>query len=136
MGAAEDLVALAEGRELEEALAGAADEGAALVGQVDELVEAEAVDHVVGQDGAVGALGLADQGPRPRLVQEHVVHQARPPGRHPVRAPEPHVAHQRVPPAVEVARAVVRAQAVLLLVFRGVLATCSGVGCSSSSFVL
>lgn len=67
---ADHLVALGEGRELEEALAGAADEGGALVRQVDELVEAEAVHEVVRQHRAVGVLGLAHHVLRARVVEK------------------------------------------------------------------
>lgn len=84
------------------------------MGEVDELVEPEAVHEVVRQHRAVGVLGLADGVRRARVVEEQVVHQARPPRRHPVGAAEPHVADEGVPAPVVVAGAVVCAEAVFL----------------------
>ena len=82
--------------------------------QVDELVDAEAVDEVVHDDGRVDVLGLADDGRRARVVEEEVVHQAGPPGRDAVRAAEADVADEGVPAAVEVAGVEVASEAVLL----------------------
>ena len=84
------------------------------MGKVDKLVEAEAVHEVVGEHGAVGPFGLTHHLRRARVIQEQVVHQARPPRRHSVRAPEPHLSNQRVPAPIEVARIVVRTKSVLL----------------------
>lgn len=107
MRAPNDLLALMQRRELEEPLPRAAHEGRALVRQVDELVQAETMDEVIRQHRAVGELGLADDVVGARVVEEEVVHQARPPGRDAVRPPVAHVAHQRVAAAVVVARRVV-----------------------------
>lgn len=73
------------------------------------------MDEVVGEDGAVGELGLADEVHGARVVEEEVMHQARPPGRDAVRAAETHVAHERVPAAVEVACVVIGAETIFLL---------------------
>lgn len=103
-----------QGAQLEELLAAAGHEGAALVGQVDQAHDVEAVGEVVGQHGAVDVLGLADELHGARLVEEHVVHDAAPPGADAVRAAEARVADQRVAAAVEVAGRVVGAHVVLL----------------------
>ena len=107
MGTAEELLVLVKRAQLEEALARAGDKGGALVGEVDKLVEAEAVHHVVHEHGAVGVLGLADDAHGARVVQVQVVHEGRPPGGNAVGAAEAHVADQRVAAAVIVSRGVV-----------------------------
>ena len=115
MSTTKELLVLVKRAKLEEALARACDKGRALVGQVDKLVQTEAVHHVVHEHRAVGVLGLADDAHGARVIQVQVVHEGRPPGGHAVGAAVAHVADQRVAAAVVVAGGVVGSEAVLLL---------------------
>lgn len=114
MGTAEELLVLIKRAQLEEALARACDKGRALVRQIDKLVEAKAVHHVVHENRRVRVLGLAHDVQGARVVQVEIVHEGRPPSGNAVGAAVADVADERVAPAVVVAGGVVGSQAVLL----------------------
>lgn len=120
------LVILIQRTQLKEPLPRARHQGRALVRQIDKLVQPKAVDQIVHEHRAVGKLGLAHDRHGPRLVQEQVVHQARPPRADAVRAAVPHVADEAVAAAVKVAGGVVGADSVLL--FLGVCVSTSVTG--------
>lgn len=64
-----------------------------LVWQVDELLETEPGSVIVRQHGEIGKVWLANDIPCPRLIQEHIVHDAAPPYHDPMLATEPNVSH-------------------------------------------
>lgn len=64
-----------------------------LVWQVDELLKTEPSSVIVRQHGEVREVRLADDIPCPRLIQEHIVHDATPPYHDPVLATEPNISN-------------------------------------------
>lgn len=77
--------------------------------QINKLVQPKAVDQVIHDDCRVGVLGLANHPHCARVVEEEVVHEAAPPGRHAMRTAEAHVADEGVAAAVKVLGVVVAA---------------------------
>jgi hypothetical protein len=67
-------------------------ESTPLVRKVHKLLDVEAVSEVVGQHRTARGCWLTNQVPGTWLVQEHVMHKARPPCRNAVRASEPDIA--------------------------------------------
>lgn len=126
------LFVIAQRTQLEEALSVAPYKCAALMRQIDKLIQSKPVDEVVHDDCRVAVFGLAHDIHCSGIVEIEIMHQTAPPGRHAVRASESDIADEGMATAIEVSRVVVTTESILLWIqVSMLLSEFSQLSCSS-----
>lgn len=82
--------------------------------QIHKLINSKAMHKIILQDHTICRLGLTNNPLRPRVVQENIMHQARPPRGHSMCPTEPDITNQTMPTTIEVIRIIVSSKMIFL----------------------